>query len=378
MDFNFTEEQNILKDTARNFLESECPSSMVLEMEDDDKGYDPKLWQKMAELGWMALVIPEEYEGVGGAFLDLILMLEEMGRVCLPGPFFSTVVLGCHSLMEAGSESQLREFLPSIASGETIMTLAFTEPLHTKYDPFLINVSATPQNDGYIIKGTKLFVNDAHVADYIVCAARTSGEASSEDGISLFLVEAKRPGVNLTPIKTFAGDKQFEVTFEDVEVSKENILGELNQGGKHLKKVLQKAAVCKCAEMLGAAQKVLHMATEYAKEREQFGTAIGRFQAVQHHCANMLMDIEGSRYITYKAAWMLSSDIPCVKEVAAAKAWVSEAYKRVVLLGHQILGATGYIIEHDMPLYSRRARVAELAFGDGNFQREVVAKELGL
>jgi alkylation response protein AidB-like acyl-CoA dehydrogenase len=378
MDFNFTEEQKILQKTARDFLQSECPSSFVLEMENDEKGYTTELWHKMAELGWMALIIPEEYDGVGGNFLDLNVMLEEMGRACLPGPFFSTITLGCLSIMESGDESQLHNFLPRIATGDIVLTLALTEPEMTKYDPFLIRVNAMAQDDSYVIRGSKLFVPDAHVANYFVCAARTSGGARSKDGITLFLLDAKNSGIHITPLKTLAGDKQFEVTFDGVKVTKENILGQLNEGGVYLEKILQKAAVCKCAEMVGGAQKVLDMATEYAKEREQFGRPIGSFQAVQHHCANMLIDIEGSRYITYKAAWMLSENIPCTKIVAAAKAWVGEAYKRVVGLGHQVMGATAYIIEHDMPLYSRRAKIAEVAFGDANFHRNVVAQEIGV
>jgi len=229
-----------------------------------------------------------------------------------------------------------------------------------------------------VINGTKLFVPDAHVADYMVCAARTSGRAGAREGITLFMVDSKTPGISLTPMKTLAGDKQFEVDFQKVVVPGDHLLGALNQGGAILEQVLRKGAICKCAEMLGGAQKVLEMATEYAKEREQFGRPIGSFQAVQHHCSNMLMDIEGSRYITYKVAWMLEQGISCAKQVSAAKAWTSEAYKRVVGLGHQIMGATGYIIEHDMPLYSRRAKIAELALGDAGFHRELVAKELGL
>ncbi|MBL7211346.1 MAG: acyl-CoA/acyl-ACP dehydrogenase [Desulfobacteraceae bacterium] len=377
MDFNLTEEQKILQKTARDFLGAECPSAFVREMETDEKGYTSELWNKMAELGWMALVIPEEYEGVGGTLLDLTIMLEEMGGACLPGPFFPTAV-SCLGIMEAGDEGQMKEFLPRIGAGELILTLALTEPLNTRYDPFLIATRAERKEDHYVINGTKLFVPDAHVADDFICVARTSGEPGSKEGITLFLVDSKSSGIQLTPMKTFAGDKQFEVVFDAVKVPEGNILGQLNQGGIHLEPILQKAAVCKCAEMVGGAQKVLDMATEYAKEREQFGRPIGSFQAVQHHCSNMLMDIEGGRFITYKAAWMLSRNIPCAKQVATAKAWVSEAYKRVAGLGHQVLGATGYMIEHDMTLYSRRAKLAEVAFGDANFHREAVAFELGL
>jgi len=377
MDFHFTEEQKILQKAARDFLQSECPSSFVLEMEADERGYTPDLWNKMAELGWMALIIPEAYDGVGASLPDLMLMLEEMGRFCLPGPFFSTV-LGCLSIMEAGSEEQQKKFLPKVGTGELILTMALAEPGNRKYDPFLVAVEAEAKNNDFMINGSKLFVPDVHIADYMVCAARTSGSPGSKEGITLFIVDSKTPGIHLTPMKTLAGDKQFEVDFQGVAVTGDHLLGPLNQGGVILEQVLQKGAICKCAEMVGGAQKVLEMATEYAKEREQFGKPIGSFQAVQHHCSNMLMDIEGSRYITYKVAWMLEQGIPCAKQVSAAKAWTSEAYKRVAGLGHQIMGATGYIIEHDMPLYSRRAKIAELALGDAGYHREQVARELGL
>jgi len=377
MDFHFTEEQKILQKTARDFLQSECPSSFVLEMEADEKGYREDLWRKMAEMGWMSLIIPEAYDGVGAGLLDLMVMLEEMGRFCLPGPFFSTV-MGCLSILAGGSREQQEAFLPQIGAGNLIMTLALSEPASRRYDPFQVSVGAKITDDGFRITGTKLFVPDAHVAAVLICPIRTSGESGSRNGISLLLVDAGTQGIRLTPMPTLAGDKQFEVNFHDVAVPKDRLLGTLDQGGAILELVLQKGAVCKCAEMIGGAQRVLDMATAYAKEREQFGRPIGSFQAVQHHCANMLMDIEGSRYITCKAAWMLDQGIPCARQVSAAKAWTSEACKRVAGLGHQIMGATGYIIEHDMPLYSRRAKIAELALGDAAFHREIVAKELGL
>ncbi len=378
MDFNFTEEQNILRKTARDFLETHCPSAFVLEMEEDERGCTEALWRGMADLGWMALIIPEDYEGVGGDFQDLVVMLEEMGRACLPGPFFSTVVLGACSIMEAGNEAQMQDFLPGIAAGDKVLTLAHTEPDATKYDPYLIKVTAVPREKDFIINGTKLFVPDALAADTLICAARTAGEPDAMDGITLFLVDTKSPGVQCTPLKTIAGDKQYEVIFDQVHLREEDILGGLNNGGTHLEGILQRGAVGKCAEMVGGAQKVLEMASSYAKEREQFGKPIGSYQAVQHHCANMLMDVEASRFITYKAGWMLSQGIPCRKEVAAAKAWVGEAYRRVSALGHQVLGATAYIIEHDMPIYSRRAKAAEVTLGDAGFFRRIMAQEIGL
>lgn len=378
MDFHFSEEQKMLRESARDFLQTECPKTFVREMEKDPKGYAPGLWRKMADLGWMGIVFPEAYGGIGGDFLDLLVLLEEMGRACLPGPFFSTVVLGGVPILEAGSASQKEEFLSRIASGRMIMTLAHTEPVTTQFDPHLIGVKARAEENRYSINGTKLFVPDAHVADYMICVARTQGEIHSPEGITLFLVDARSPGIKWEFLRTVARDKQCEVIFQNVKVPPGNILGSWNGGGSILERLLQKAAVAKCAEMIGGAQFVLDMCVSYAKEREQFGKLIGTFQAVQHHCANMVMHIEGGRYITYKAGWMLSKGIPCTKFVAVAKAWVSDAYKRVAGLGHQIMAGTGYMEEHDMPLYSRRAKAAELAFGDASYYKGLVAKEIGL
>jgi len=378
MDFLFNKEQNLLRQSIREFLTKECESEFVRQMEEDEKGYTPELWSGMANLGWMGLIFPEKYGGTEGDFLDLVVMMEEMGRACLPGPFFSTVILGGLTILEAGNESQRSEFLPKIVDGDMIFTLASNEPATTKYDPPLITVKANAQKTNYIIDGIKLFVPDANVADYIICVARTEGEADSREGITLFLVDTKTPGIKSTLLKTVARDKQCEVIFDKVEVPAGYMLGELNRGWTYIEKILQKAAVAKCAEMVGGAQKVLEMTVSYAKKREQFGQVIGSFQAVQHHCANMLIDIDGGKYITYKAGWLLSKGLPCNSEVAAAKAWVNEAYRRVVTLGHEILGGIGYMTDHDITLFSRRAKTAEIAFGDTNFYRKIVAENMGL
>ena len=378
MDFNFTSEQERLRKSARDFLKTECPSSFVLEMEADKTGYSPELWRKMQELDWMALIIPEQYDGVGGEFLDLMIMLEEMGRACTPGPFFSTIVLGGLSIMDWGNESQKKRFLPGIANGEIKITLADSEPETTRYSPYPISTVVTVQDTGYTINGTKLFVQDAEVADYMLVSTRTFDSGSIRDGISLFIVDAKSPGISLTPLQTIGGDKQYEVVFDEVKVLEADILGGVYDGGRQLDSILQKATVCKCAEMVGGGQMVLEMATEYAKERKQFGKPIGAYQAIQHHCANMLIDVESSRFITYKTAWMVSQNLPCVKQVAITKAWVSDRYKNVAGLGHQVQGAAAYIIEHAMPLYSRRASASAVAFEDSNYCRQVVASELGI
>ena len=347
-------------------------------MDRDDRGFTPELWKGMAELGWMGIMLPEKYGGIGGSFTDLVVLLEEMGYAAVPGPFFSTVLLGGLTLLEMGNNGQKERFLSEIAAGKCLMTLALTEAGGTVFDPYFIETSADVDGDVYVINGTKLFVPDANVADWIVCAARTSGAAGDKNGISLFLVDSGTPGVAVTLLKTTAGDKLCEVILDHVKVPKEYILGNLNSAGPAIEKILQHAAVGKCAEMLGGSLKVMELTVAYAKERVQFGKPIGVYQAVQHHCANQKMAIEGSIYITYKAAWLLDNGLPAARCAASAKTWVSEAYKKVTAIGHQIFGGTGYIVEHPMPIYSRRAKAAEYAYGNANYHRQLIAATLGL
>lgn len=380
MDFTYTEEQTMMKDAARGFLEKVCPNvEWYLEMDRNEKGYTDELWQGMAELGWMGIAFPEKHGGIGGDFVDLTVLLEEMGYKAVPGPFFSTVILGGYSILEGGSEAQKQEFLSKIAAGELIVTMALAEPGTTQFNPFFIETEAAENTDGYVINGTKLFVSDANVSDYLIVAARTEGGKSSRDGITLFVVDSKSPGIAISLLKTVAGDKQCEVVLNNVEIPKENVLGKVNEGAAVIERTLQKAAVGKSAEMLGGCQRVMEIAVAYAKERVQFGKPIGMFQAVQHHCANMKIATEQSIFITYKAAWMIANDMAeASKYSAVAKAWVSEAYKKIALLGHQIFGGTGYIVEHEMPIYSRRAKAGEYAFGNPNYQRHLIAAQVGL
>lgn len=377
MDLGLSEEQEMLKELARDFLQKECPKRLVRQLDESDEGYSSELWHKMAELGWMGLVFPEKYGGNERNFLDLTILLEEMGYNIVPGPFFSTVVLGGLTVLTAGSEEQKMKFLPKIAGGEMILSLALTEPT-ASYDSASVKTKAVARNGEYVIKGTKLFVLDANVADYILCVARTKQAKNPENGITLFLVDAKSPGVKCTLLKTLARDKQCEVVFDNVTVSEKSIVGERDAGWPIVKDVLQKATVAKCAEMVGGAQAALDMAVNYAKERVQFGRPIGSFQAIQHYCANMATDVSGLRFITYKAAWKVSEGLPADLDVAIAKAWASEAYGRVTLSAHQIFGAIGFTMDHDIHLYYRQAKAAEIIFGDADFQRAIVARELGL
>ncbi|MCD6359403.1 MAG: acyl-CoA/acyl-ACP dehydrogenase [Armatimonadetes bacterium] len=377
MDLSFTEEQEMLRTMARDFLTDKFPKTTVKELEESETGYTPEVWQEIAELGWMGLVFPEEYGGAGMTFLDLAVLLEEMGRAAMPGPYLSTVILGGLPILEAGTEAQKQQYLPAIASGEAIFTAALTEA-SAGYTAADIQLAATADGDGYVLNGTKPFGPDAHVADYMLCAARTSNGSSPEDGITIFIVDAKSQGITINPLVTMAKDKLCEVVFSGVKVAKENILGEPDKGWDEVSLIIQRAAVAKCLETVGGLQQALDMTIDYAKERKQFGRPIGSFQIIQHYCTYMDTDIDGLRLATYQAAWKLNENLPATTEVAVAKAWASQAIDRVITLSHQIHGAIGVTIDHDLHYYTRRAKAASLSFGGASLYQEIVAQQMGL
>lgn len=376
MDLRFTEAQEILRKMARDFLATECPKSLVRELEQSDKGYSPTLWKKMAELGWMGLIVPEEYDGMGYTFQDLTVLMEEIGRNILPGPFVATVT-STFPILEAGTEEQKKEFLPKIARGEIILTTALLEA-EGIFHASGIAVKATPKGDNFVINGTKLFVEMAHVADYIICATRTKTEGLPEKGVTLFIVDSKSPGIYCEVIPTMAADKQCEVRFENVTVSKKDMLGKLDEGWPIIETLLRKGSIIKCAESIGAIQTCVEMTVAYSKERVQYDRPIGAFQALQHIMANMWTAMETSRYLVYEVAWMESEGLPCDKEASMAKAYVNEVYKNVSKWAVRLHGAIATSYDHDIPLYYRRSKAAEIAFGGTDFHRELVAQKIGL
>jgi alkylation response protein AidB-like acyl-CoA dehydrogenase len=369
VDFGLNEEQEMMQTLAKDFLTAEYPDKVLKAMVHDDKGYTPELWNKMQEMNLMGLSLPEQYGGVGD-FLDLIVVLEEMGKTCFLSPYFSTVVLAGGLLALAGNPEQQKQYLAAIAEGKNIITVAITER-SGKYTPEAVKTAAAAQGSDYIINGAKLFVPDAQNADHIICAARTS---AAKEGITLFIVPADSAGLTITPLKTIAGDKQAEVVFKDVKVPTENMVGELDKGWTVLEKVLERANIARCAEMVGMAGQALKITLDYAKERMAFGHPIGAFQSIQHRCADMLMDIEGSKYITYQAAWKINSGLPAAKETAAAKTWVSQACKRVTVSAHQVHGAIGFTEDHILHYYTKRIRSSEYSFGGADDQLEKLAE----
>lgn len=374
MDLGLTEDQEMLRSMAREFIEQETPRTFVRDMEEDDRGFTADMWQKIAQVGWLGLIVPEEHGGTGQNLVDLGILLEEVGHGVMPGPFFNTALVTV-AILDAGSDAQKAEYLPRIAAGDLIATAAILEP-YSRLDANGINLEASVSGDGYTLNGTKMFVENAHAADYLLVAARTGG--SGEDGITLLLVDAQSDGVSVDKLKTIATDNQCEVTFNNVSVPGANVLGEAGNGWSDLRLLLQKGAALRCCQMVGALQEVLDMTVEYVKNRVQFGRPIGSFQAIQHYCANMATDVDGSRFITYQAIWRLGEGLPSDLEVSSAKAWVSDSAQRVAATAHQCHGAIGFTQEHDLQLFTRRLKAWEVSFGDGDYHRERVAQAMDI
>ena len=375
MDLGLTEIQQMLKTSAQDFLSRECPLTLVREMEEDPRGFTDGLWRQMIGLGWTGVAFPEQYGGTGGNFADLGVLLEEIGRSLAPAPFFSTVVLGGMTVLDGGSDAQKDDLISRVCAGTIIMTLAVPENA-AAYEPWDIQTTASQQGGGYEITGIKLFVPDAEAADMIIVAARTSSSQDPADGVSLFLVPSGTAGLTITPMQSVGNERVFEVSLEKVNVPADSVIGAMDEAWPIIERSIQRATAAQCIQMLGGAQAVLDMTVEYAKGRTQFGRAIGSFQAVQHHCARMATDVEGSRGIAYQAVWRLSEGLTAQKEVAMAKAWIGPAYRRVCGTAHQCHGAIGFTKEHDLQLYTRRAKVHELTYGDANHHKEIALQRL--
>ena len=378
MDFGFNQEQELLRNTARKFLENECTSEFVRARMAEPAGVTDAFWTKLAEQGWTGLVYPEEFGGTGLGFVDLTVLMEEMGRAVMPGPFFSTL-LGGLTILEAGSAAQKKEWLTKIAGGEAKAALAFTEP-NARWDAAAVAVTAREAGGKYTLSGTKLFVLDAHVADVIVVVARTRESKRPEEGLSLFLVPKGTRGLSVKLLPTMDQTRKLcEVKLEDVVVGAEALMGPRDGGWTPLARVLDRATVALCAEMCGGAQRVLDMTTEYAKIRIAFGKPIGSYQGVKHRAADMLVESENAKSLTYYAAWAVDENVPEAPLAASmAKAYASDAFRKIAGAGIQLHGGIGFTWEHDLHLYFKRAKSSEFTFGDASYHRERVAQLIQL
>jgi alkylation response protein AidB-like acyl-CoA dehydrogenase len=375
VDMELTEQQQHLVDTARRFMENECPLSAVREQEDTETGFSLDLWQKMAELGWLGLPFPEQHGGYGLGNADLALLSKEMGRSLCPSPYIPSVVLAGGAILAAGSEEQKSNYLQRIASGQTVVAFAIQE--QTPYwDPRGVGCRATETADGWALNGTKMFVEYANAADRILVVARTSGEKPSKDGVTMFLVDASAPGLSMTALGTLARDRQFRVTLEGVPVSKDDVVGPIGGAWPVLVRVIQSGIVAFSAYNVGASERIHAMATEFAKNRVQFGRPIGSFQAIQHYLAQSITEIIGADTMTLYAAWCLDEGQPAREIVAKAKALAGDTYKSTSAVGAQIYGGIGFNEDVDTTLFLRRGKQAQLSMGDTGYWEDVIAEEL--
>lgn len=370
MDFGFNSDQEMIRETARKFLENECPREKIREIMESEKAYDPDLWKQMVEMGWTGLIIPEDFGGSAMSYVDLIVIMEEIGRNICPGPFFATVGLCSLPIIKFGTDEQKNEILPKISAEGEIWTLAILET-PVSYEVSDINLSAKAEGDNYILNGKKLFVQYAQSADKMLVMGRTGN-----DGLTAFIVDAKSPGISTEVIPTQAKDNRCEVVFDNVKVPEKNVLGEVDKGADVLEYIIQNATVLKCAEMAGGAQFVLEATTEYCKERVQFDKPLGAFQAIQHKLADMLIDIDGLKYLVYEAAWQISENLDTPRIVSMAKLKANTVYQQACIDGMIAQGAMGFTDEMDVGLYHLRTKMNEFECGGNDYHKERIAADL--
>ncbi len=371
MNFAFSEEQEELRKVVRDFLNAKSSEATVRELMETDSGYDAAVWSQMGEqMGLQGLIIPEEFGGSGYSYVELIVVLEEMGRRLLCAPYFATVALAANTLLHSGDDAAKAEYLPGIASGETIATLAFTEA-NGRWDESGITLEASGSGSDYTLTGEKMYVLDGTIANLILVAAKTAG------GVSLFAVQGDASGLTREGLSTMDQTrKQARLTFDATPAK---LIGTEGGGWAVLSQVLDLAAVALAAEQVGGAQECLEMAVQYAKDRVQFGRPIGSFQAIKHKCADMLLEVESAKSAAYYAGWCaseLNDELPSVASLA--KSYCSEAYFHTTAENIQIHGGIGFTWEHPAHLYFKRAKSSELFLGDPTYHRELLAQRIGI
>ena len=371
MNFAFNEEQDELRRMVSRFLQEKSPETEVRRLMATQEGYDPAVWTQMAEqLGLQSLTIPEEYGGSGFSYVELIVVLEEMGAALLCAPYFSTVALAANALLSSGDEAAKLELLPGIAAGETIATLAITEDAG-RWELDAIELPAAADGDIWRLSGAKNYVIDGFIADLILVAARTQA------GLSLFAVDGDAEGLTRESLSTMDQTrKQARLEFANTPA---RLIGADGAAAAGLEKTLQLAVVALAAEQVGGAQRCLDTAVEYAKNRIQFGRPIGSFQAIKHKCADMLLEVESAKSAAYYAGWAAAEDneeLPVVSSLA--KSYCSEAYFHTAAENIQIHGGIGFTWEHPAHLYFKRAKSSEILFGEPAYHRELLAQRLGI
>ncbi len=377
MDLSLTENQEMLRNSAREFIRQEYSKEVLLDLHSRDVGYAPDLWEKVAGIGWLGICIPQEYGGAGGSLTDAGVLFQELGRGPIPGPFFSSGVLSVLAVLEGGTEEQKRRILPAIAQGSHTPALALTESDYG-WGPQWVRMKATRKSGGFLLNGVKLFVQDAHTASHFLCAVR-SGEGSNDhsDGISLLMVDANSPGItarNLSGFLTTSG----EVEFDSVDVPDSALLGEEGKGWHIMERAMEKAIPVLCAYKVGGCEAVFDMSVAYSRTRVQFGMPIGRFQRVQDHIINMVNHLDAARWTTYEALWKLDTGTPTAGSVHLAKGVSSEAYYQSCNYAHEVHAGVGVMTEYGLTLHTEMSRTLYHYLGDPRYHRRRLADALEL
>ena len=371
MYFAVSSEQGMLRDAIRSYLSAKAPLTKVRELMETVEGFDQGMWDEMANMGWQSLAIPEAYGGAGYTFLELGILIEEMGRALTPSPFLSSVVLGANAILLAGTEEQRTTYLPGIASGETRVTVAIAEP-GRGWSVDGVALSAEAVGDGWVVSGEKSYVLDGHTADLIIVAGR-----DADDEVGLFLVDPAADGVSIERLETLDMTRKQASIVLSGAVAIERLDG--GSSRETIERLYDIAAVMLAFEQIGGAQRCMEMSVDYAKERVQFGRPIGSFQAIKHMCADMLVDVEAARSTAQYAGWALSDDDDDFGVAAAlAKVRCSDAFFSVAADTIQVHGGIGFTWEHDAHLYFKRAKTDQLLFGSPAEWREKLADRLGL
>jgi acyl-CoA dehydrogenase len=370
MDLDFTSEQTMLRESAAKFLANECNYDKVKDIEETEGGYSPELWQKVVELGWTGMIFPEDCGGYGGTFMDLVIIMEEIGKAVFPSPFFSTVVQCGLLIQEGGTQEQKEDLIGRIVEGTLLMALAQYEE-ETDFTYESISMTAQAEGDGYVLNGMKTIVMDANIANTLIVAAN-----AGDQGLSLFLVDAKDPGIQITKLPYVSAENACEVIFKDVKVAKSDMIGAPGDGAALLEKMYTKAAVAKAAEMSGGCKAAIDMTAAYAREREQYGNPIGGYQAIQHFMSNMLIAYDPCNNYMYQVACMIDEGKDISREASALKAVANEAYRFVTERAVKIHGGIGTTREANIALFYRRAHPFSMICGSTVYHYEKIAQNL--
>lgn len=379
MQLVLTEDQELIAKTARDFADEQSPISRFRELRDsgDAEGFSRQLWKEMAELGWVGVPFPEALGGAGMGFAELVVVLEALGRNLAPEPFLSSVAMAGQALLLGGSEEQQQTWIPGLVEGDKLLSLAYLE-MGSRFDLNCVTARAEEKDGSFRISGQKVQVLDGHVADAFVVSARTAGDDSDAEGIGLFLVPADAAGVTTERQSRLDSRGAAIVSFDGVEVGADAAIGEVGNAAGLLERVVDRATVALGAEMLGGMSKAFELTLDYLRERKQFGVPIGSFQALKHRAANVFVEIELSRSTVMAAARAVdeeNEDLP--KLVSVMKARCSDAYILVANEGIQMFGGVGMTDEYDIGLFLKRARAAELTFGDAAWHRDRWARLSG-